>query len=101
MRWLWFVALIIVIWLAAGVLLIVATAEAAASVDITLTQACLAALGFPVGPIDGKIGPQTIRAYRAWERSRFGALGPHLPTARKAERLAQECPIEQAPAASW
>jgi len=101
MRWLWVVALIVVMWLASAGLLRVATAEAARPEDITLTQACLAALGFPVGPIDGKIGPQTIRAYQAWERSRFGALGPHLPTERKAERLAQECPIDLAPAASW
>jgi peptidoglycan hydrolase-like protein with peptidoglycan-binding domain len=69
-------------------------------VDVTWTQACLTSLGFPVGPIDGKVGPQTIRAFQAWKRSRFGPLARHLPPEYLAARLAQECLGDVAPNAS-
>ena len=51
-----------------------------ASRSVRDVQARLTALGFPVGPVDGRFGPQTGAAIRSFQRSRGlaadGIVGP-------------------------
>ena len=45
-----------------------------ASRSVRDVQARLTALGFPVGPVDGRFGPQTGAAIRSFQRSRGTTL---------------------------
>jgi peptidoglycan hydrolase-like protein with peptidoglycan-binding domain len=56
--------------------------EAALSVDDVRTyQSILDRIGFPVSALDGRIGPQTrgaVRAYQAWRNTQAGTAGQPL-----------------------
>lgn len=62
---------------------------ALARLDVETMQRALVGLGFPVGEIDGKVGPNTRAALRAWQSAR-GLVADAFPTVALITQLKAE-----------
>ena len=63
------VALVIIMVMGLALL---CTAEATPEAGASFVQECLLVMGYPPGPVDGKVGPRTTRALERYLDDRFG-----------------------------